>query len=1115
MTDAVAIQLDLDINLQTVRQRGQEIGNILERSLNRNTRLQALNRLERQIEQVRERVRGIQTDLHEAMTTEVETPEFANITRELEQQRNVLEQIIREYAEIAHITEEESRNRVNSGMFNIFTQRGMIPISQIQQMVSAYERLRNQQEALVESGRSTFIDTEAIERFRNELDLTTDQMHELLLRYQELSMQSGNEITNSLQPIINFNQEIGQTVGALQQAFGPYIQMAVTAIRTLIEVTEKEIELLQRFGQVAIAAFKPLVSMAQLAGKAIGKMFDSIKKHNETTMKNLWRNILRYGIGVRSMYFLVRKIRSAIGDVINELSRQIPEVNAKMSEFKTAVNGLKGALATAFQPILTAVLPILTKLINMVSRAIAVIGQFFALLTGQKFVYAATATQVDYAASLDKTGKSAKKAKKELEGYLSPIDEINKFQDKNKDNDSGGGADGGDYTLKKVPIDDWMKDLFDKIKQAWEHADFTDIGKMIGDKLAKMLAMIPWADIRAKARQLGRSLATLLNGIMHGEFNGKSLATYVGQTIAGALNTAFDFVDSWVSAFEWDTLGKSIMEVIAGALDNIDWNLITGTLSRIGTGLGQLFEEMFNDLATWQKMGDAVGRFVNSIIYMISNFFNEIEGVEVGAAISRFLKGAIERIDTKGFATMCNMIMNDLLDALIVAVKTTPWDTLGEKLAGLINGIDFKTIFGKYAKLASSIIDAILDLLENFLVNLDPKKVADIGDDIADAINNIDFQAERLGKVANALLSILFKVIREAVSKVDWNKVGQDIEDFLNEIDWASILGDASAIKTQIEGAVISMVGSIFEGIASTVLGDAQSIGGMIVRGLISGIMSMTPVGSVIKIFMDIVMAVKSFLGIHSPSTVFRDIGINIVEGFFQGIRGIVDKAKEVWEKLKAKTIEIYEAIRAKVIEKATQLKTNVVEIYENIKTKLTDTVTNIKTKVVETWESMKSSVVKIFEDMWGSIKGVINSILGGVERMVNGIIDGFNKAINAMNNLQFDVPGWVPIVGGNHLGFNIPTMSNISIPRLAQGAVIPPNKEFMAMLGDQKSGTNIETPLSTMVEAFNQALAQNGGNGKTEINFLLPDRRKVAQYVVEGGRIWQTSTGKNPFDLA
>ena len=69
-------------------------------------------------------------------------------------------------------------------------------------------------------------------------------------------------------------------------------------------------------------------------------------------------------------------------------------------------------------------------------------------------------------------------------------------------------------------------------------------------------------------------------------------------------------------------------------------------------------------------------------------------------------------------------------------------------------------------------------------------------------------------------------------------------------------------------------------------------------------------------------------------------------------------------------------------------------------------------------------------------------------------------------------------------------------------------------MLGDQKSGTTIETPLSTMVDAFNQAFKQNGG-GKTEITFVTPDRRTLAKYVIEGGKVLQTSTGRNPFELA
>ena len=62
----------------------------------------------------------------------------------------------------------------------------------------------------------------------------------------------------------------------------------------------------------------------------------------------------------------------------------------------------------------------------------------------------------------------------------------------------------------------------------------------------------------------------------------------------------------------------------------------------------------------------------------------------------------------------------------------------------------------------------------------------------------------------------------------------------------------------------------------------------------------------------------------------------------------------------------------------------------------------------------------------------------------------------------------------GAHLGFDIP---RITIPRLAAGAVIPPNREFLAMLGDQKSGTNIEAPLETMVAAFRQALGEGAGS--------------------------------------
>ena len=135
------------------------------------------------------------------------------------------------------------------------------------------------------------------------------------------------------------------------------------------------------------------------------------------------------------------------------------------------------------------------------------------------------------------------------------------------------------------------------------------------------------------------------------------------------------------------------------------------------------------------------------------------------------------------------------------------------------------------------------------------------------------------------------------------------------------------------------------------------------------------------------------------------------------------------------------------------------------------------------------------------------NGLIGGFEGAINGIISLFEKMINwivdGLNSISFDVPDWVPFIGGKRFGFDIPRASfgRVKIPRLAQGAVIPPNREFLAVLGDQKQGTNIETPLATMVEAFKIALdsRERRGSGSSEV-VLVVDGREFGRAAVELG---------------
>ena len=117
------------------------------------------------------------------------------------------------------------------------------------------------------------------------------------------------------------------------------------------------------------------------------------------------------------------------------------------------------------------------------------------------------------------------------------------------------------------------------------------------------------------------------------------------------------------------------------------------------------------------------------------------------------------------------------------------------------------------------------------------------------------------------------------------------------------------------------------------------------------------------------------------------------------------------------------------------------------------------------------------------------------------------------MYKISIELPDW-DILGdlaGKKFGFNLEEVSfnRVSIPRLAKGAVIPPNKEFMAILGDQKHGTNIETPLETMIEAFNVALSQRGDTGSQSIVVYL-DGDVVYESVVKKNRQNTIRTGKN-----
>lgn len=221
------------------------------------------------------------------------------------------------------------------------------------------------------------------------------------------------------------------------------------------------------------------------------------------------------------------------------------------------------------------------------------------------------------------------------------------------------------------------------------------------------------------------------------------------------------------------------------------------------------------------------------------------------------------------------------------------------------------------------------------------------------------------------------------------------------------------------------------------------------------------------------------------------------------------DEVKEVAAKVWDKIVEIWGKVADWFKEHITQ---PIVDAFNTVKTKVLNIWTTIKTKLSTIWNNIKNTAKRVWDSVYSVIKKPINSIIGAINGMISGVVSGINSIINALNKLHFDIPDWVPLFGGKSFGFNLSTITAPQIPYLATGAVIPPNKEFMAVLGDQKHGTNIETPEKLLRQIVRE---ETGGAKGGSYRFTAQlNRRTLFDEMIEEAKLRRDTTGNNPFVL-
>lgn len=336
-----------------------------------------------------------------------------------------------------------------------------------------------------------------------------------------------------------------------------------------------------------------------------------------------------------------------------------------------------------------------------------------------------------------------------------------------------------------------------------------------------------------------------------------------------------------------------------------------------------------------------------------------------------------------------------------------------------------------------------------------------------------------------------------------WNN-GIDLQNFLGMLAGLAALAVGLAIAF---GPIAAGIALVVGGLAMLVVGikdviengfnlvnTLTIIAGLLAAGIGISLLTGSWIPLLIAGFLAALVALVSFTG-HGEELIQ---GLkNIIDGFGKFFKGVftgdmklaVEGIKQIWEGMKQTWNAIVNSIKDawNMFITWLQSKSPVLAAFFQTVGKL---VSDLYNSVKDILKGIVDFVVGVFTGDWTKawegvkeiFKGIWNGIIATIEGAINFIIDGINLLISALNTIHFEIPDWVPIVGGKSFGISIPLVSQVALPRLAEGAVIPPNREFMAVLGDQKSGTNIETPLETMVQAFKQAMNESGGRSQTII---------------------------------
>lgn len=826
---------------------------------------------------------------------------------------------------------------------------------------------------------------------------------------------------------------------------------------------------------------------------------------NIKSMTQAEKVLLRYN-------YVIANSKAAMGDFAKTSDTWANSVRVLKQEFQAWGSIIGSVIINALKPFVQALSKVMLKVISFTRTVADALGAIFgwtieisgggATVDGMEDIAGGVG---DIGDSADKSNKKAQKLKKTL---LS-IDEIHALDD-NSDSGSGGGSGSGgsggggagsgvDSSLKKTD------GLLEKYKSSIK--DLYSLGKYIGDALANAMESINWKKIYQKADNFGKGLADFLNGLIS-----PRLFYDLGATIAGSLNTALHFLNSFGTTFDWTNFGLSIANGINGFFENFDFALLAKTINAWVQGI-------YTALIT-----EAKNLSRKDILKGITDFLSNLDIKTVEIIVGTLLIKKI--ISLKLGSAALAFIGKSLSKAIAQAIASKIGFELVEG-AGIGTAImqAFKTIFASLSTNLGLLIEGLFSGL-----SLGDAITAAFGTGAADLLATI---GSAFSAIAGTILSIVnfVKMLKDGFSWI--NEILMVIGVALATV--GAILAGVAALPAVIVGAIVAAVATIV-----VVVKDNWNA----ICELFSTVgdwFNVNVIKPVVSFFKDMWKTISGFFGSlwkdivtvwQGASKWFSSTVIEPIVGFFKGFATRAQQIFQgIWIIIQAIWIAASGWFNNNVITPISNLfnflKTfiqttiqtakdfvfstwqgvaswfsgTVIQPISNffnmLKAGITSALSTAKNFVISTWQSvagwfngnvispitncfniMKNGITSAFNYVWSSIKGgvtgAMNYVISKIENGVNFVVSGINSLLRGFNKV---VSMAAKVAGTNWGGVSL--VPKVHIPRLASGGIFPRGEDGMAfinhneLVGKFSNGKNVVANNQQITEGIKQAVME------------------------------------------